>query len=39
MLQPEGEKKDDEFEVIAVNSVFEMHRTGCSLRRTPWRRF
>jgi DELLA protein len=26
MLQPEGEDKDDEPEVIAVNSVFEMHR-------------
>jgi hypothetical protein len=39
MLQPGYEEKDDEPEVIAVNSVFEMHRTGCSLRRTPWRRF
>lgn len=26
MLQPDGEEKDDEPEVIAVNSVFEMHR-------------
>nr|QFR35727.1 DELLA protein DWARF8 [Garnotia stricta var. longiseta] len=26
MLQPDGEDKDDEPEVIAVNSVFELHR-------------
>jgi DELLA protein len=26
MLQPDGEDKEDEPEVIAVNSVFEMHR-------------